>query len=297
MEHLFTVPSVYQTATSYELFGIYPDASVDALWNPACVKELKKYWLDFLRLRYEYDDFIAYRTLFPIHKGKISMGGMIFLAEEHLYSDWELHEHNRGELFLNYDGRVKYGISLFVDRKDWWYKYSEKVTKEGWNTVLGAKLGFYLDEKTQASVVTSKEDTALNRECFVCFTHRTDAYGWTLLYNMLPYEKFNFIGAYHVNKIESSKLIKAVKIIWEEEKMKYCFPLVVNIDILKQLTMLAGYTLRIEYFEKQIYANKDFSLGCIYNHFPLTVTINMGEEPFKTNYWEVGLSLTFPYRE
>ena len=101
-EHIFTVPSVKQLSTSDALFGIYPDKSVDVLWNPASISKLNQYSLDFIRLKYVYDDFRAYRTLFPLmHKNKFSLGGVIFLAENNLYSPIRtLNEHNRGELFF-----------------------------------------------------------------------------------------------------------------------------------------------------------------------------------------------------
>ncbi len=293
LEHIFTFPSVKQQATSYTLFGIYPDSSINAIWNPASVLDVNKYWLDLLRLKEHYRDFVAYRTIFPIiNTNKTCLGGMVSLSEEAPRRN-ELHEHNRGEIFFGYDGNIKYGTSIFVDRKDWWYRYP---WSEGWNYILGAKLGFIFPTNTSLSIITSKEDTAEAFESLTYFSHASPNYGVAFLLSTLPDNKLNFVGAYHINHLQRGSFVKAIKIEWENEHIKYSIPLVLDFNAFKQLSLYGGYTIQIKYFEKEVEADKFISMGFTYKCSPFTATVSMGNhstgffEPFNTNYWEVSLS-------
>ncbi|MDD5529628.1 MAG: hypothetical protein PHX21_06310 [bacterium] len=292
-EHIFTIPSVKQLSTSDALFGVYPDKNVDVLWNPVFISNLNQYSLDFIRLKYVYDNFCAHRTLFPLmHKNKFSLGGVIFLAEENLYSPLRtLHEHNRGELFFGYNGC--YGVSIFIDRKDWWYVPSyTTVGVDGWNTVLGGKLGVTFAKNNSLSMILSKENTASEYEFLTYLSHTSTKYGLTSLISFLPDLKVNFIGAYHITNLNMGKFIQSIKFEYREDELKYFIPLVLDLKVLEQLNLQGGSTMKITHpVAGMTHIENSISMGFMYKPFSsFKVVVNINNKPFDTSVWEIGFS-------
>lgn len=286
--HIFTFPSVKQRATSDALFGLYPDSTINPIWNPASIFDVNKYWLDLLRLKKLYNYFKGYRTIFPIiHNNKLCLGGMVLLSEESpdpFDAPLLLYEYSRGEVFFGYNGTIKHGISIFVDRIDWWHRYP---WDEGWNYIFGGKFGFILPSNTSFSITISKEDTASTFEWVTYFSHVSHNYGVAIL---LPNEELNFIGAYHVHHLRMGKFIKAIRIGWKKKEIKYFIPLVLDFNIFKQLDLHGGYTIQIKQFDKVITTTNFISMGFTYKCLPFAAIVSVGKYPFNTNYWEVSLS-------